>query len=346
MRSLILSNVPWGYGTPQVKFLKNSIEEVLGSDCISICPTYDSRPILEELNVESVITKEPSFSLLGLSEYLRMSAKRINQMKPDNLILVNPDMLFALPLLKYKPRVITYYGLEPLDQARFSLSMLRKKMKNVDIALFPESNRLKRDAIEFTNLDAIFEILNTQSEQSSSLNCKETDLIYAGTLDPGWIEFGYLEQIDKHYELKVFGDATEVPKNMSSILKNFYGLLSENDLRFEIAKSKFSIVCWKPNNFSLLNAAPNKLFQSLSCGTPVITYPYPQAIKLGESFSGIFVAEDFSIQSLIKVTKLALDFDDESYKKLVERIEVEFNESMVWSKQVEPYLKCLLGMLR
>ena len=224
--------------------------------------------------------------------------------------------------------------------------MLRKDLKKVDVTLFPESNRLKRDAVEFTNLVAIFEILNTQSEQSPPLICKENDLIYAGTLDPGWIEFGYLEQIDKHYDLKVFGDATEVPKHMSSILKNFYGLSSENDLRAEIAKSKFSIVCWKPNSFSLLNAAPNKLFQSLSCGTPVITYPYPQAIKLGESFSGIFIAEDFSIESLIKVTKSALDIDDESYKKLIERIEVEFNESMIWGKQVEPYLKCLIGLIQ
>ena len=255
-------------------------------------------------------------------------------------------MLFALPLLEYKPRVITYYCLETFDHARLSLSMLKKALKKVDIALFPESNRLKRDAVEFTNLDAVFEILNTQPKQSSNLDCKENDLIYAGTLDPDWIEFGYLEQIDKNYDLKVFGDAAEIPNNMSSILRNFSGLLSENDLRSEIAKSKFSIVCWKPNNFSLLNAAPNKLFQSLSCGTPVITYPYPQAIKLGESFSGIFVAEDFSIESLIKVTKLALDFDNQSYRKLVKRIEVEFNESMVWSRQIEPYLRCLSGFLR
>jgi glycosyltransferase involved in cell wall biosynthesis len=247
--------------------------------------------------------------------------------------------------LKYKPKVITYYGLEPLDQARFSLSVLKKDLKSVDLAIFPESNRLKKDAPEFTDLKAIFEILNTQSKFSSNLIYKESELIYAGTLDPGWIEFGYLEAIDKRYDLKVFGDSTEIPKNLSSTLRNYRGLLSENDLRLEIEKSMFSIVCWKPNNFSLFNAAPNKLFQSLSCGTPVITYPYPQAVKLGETFSGIFVAKDFSIESLIDITEQALDFDDNSYSKLLGKVATEFSQSMIWSKQVEAYLNCLKGCL-
>jgi hypothetical protein len=346
MKTVILSNVPWGYGTPQVKFLKQSLEEFLQTKCISICPTYDSRPILEESDVESIVTREPTFSLFGLSEYLRLAAKKINKIKPENLILINPDTLFVIPFLKYKPKVLTYYGLESLDQARFSLSTLRKELKAVDLAVFPESNRLKRDAPEFKNLKGVFEILNTQPIHSYSKNQKQSELIYAGTLDPGWIEFGFLEAIDRRYNLRVFGDPSEIPKNWSSTFRNFCGLLGENDLRREIEGSKFSIVCWKPNNFSLFNAAPNKLFQSLSCGTPVITYPYPQAIKLGENFSGIFIAKEFSIDSLIEITEEAFELDDDSYGKLVEKIGAEFNESMIWSKQIQPYLNCLRGCLQ
>jgi hypothetical protein len=77
----------------------------------------------------------------------------------------------------------------------------------------------------------------------------------------------------------------------------------------------------------------------------VVTYPYPQAIKLGETFSGIFVAKDFSIESLIDITEQALEFDEKSYSKLVKKVAAEFNESMIWRKQVEPYLNSLKGFL-
>jgi hypothetical protein len=49
---------------------------------------------------------------------------------------------------------------------------------------------------------------------------------------------------------------------------------------------------------------------------------------------------------LIEITEEAFELDDDSYGKLVEKIGAEFNESMIWSKQIQPYLNCLRGCLQ
>ena len=343
MKTVLLTDIPWGYGTPQVKFLKQSLEETFESECFVICPTYDSRPILSDKNVESFITKQPTFQLSGLREYITKAAGEINRIKPEHIVVFNPRMLLAINQFAYKPKVLTYYGLETLGSSNLSPVILNSEMAKVDVALFPEFNRLKVDAPHFKNLRAIFEVYNSQPIQTGEKTRIENDLIYAGTLDPGWIEFGYLEEIDKVYDLKVFGDLTELPRNGASNLKNAYGLLSEQELRPQIEKSKFSVVCWKPNNFALFNAAPNKLFQSLSCNTPVITYPYPQALKLAETYSGIFVAKEFSIESLIQITEYAFSMDSSSYKSMQKRIGTEFRDYLLWSKQILPFIKYLKG---
>lgn len=339
MKTAIVSNVPWGYGTPQVRFLKESIEQNFGIECLVFCPTYDTRPIISQPGVSSIVTKEPMTTIIGKSEYVKVVARQLNSVRPEHIVIINPEMLLTLSDLKYSPQLLTYYGLEPIDTIHMNISLLKKERRMIDIAVFPELNRLKKDVSKFENLKVVFEVFNTQINQSEIGSVKENDLIYAGTLDPGWIDFEYLRIIDKKYLLRVFGDASELPRNLSSELKNFNGLLNDDAIRSHIEKSKFSIVCWKTNNFGLFNAAPNKLFQSLSCNTPVISFPYPQVVKLAETLDGIYVAEDFTTESLIEITDKASQVNESIYTSIQQDINKSFQEKLLWDVQINPYLQ-------
>jgi len=339
MKICAVSNVPYGYGSPQIRYLLRSLESTFNAQSILINPVYPSRPVQKDENTLNIYTKSTPFSIKGLLEYLNRSVNFVNEIRPDFLILVNPMSLFVLNKLKFEPHKILYYGLEPLDYSAVPVKSLSKFAKKINYVIYPELNRLKKDITFFSNARS-FIVYNSNNLHNLILKGnKKRSFIYSGTLDPSLVDLEALEAIDKKSRLDVFGSQDEMKSNIPAI--NFKGVLSHEKLLEELACSKFSIVAWKPVSEPFFNACPNKFFESLALGVPVVTYPYPQVSELINRFGFGFLAKDFTTTSLIEAAQSALALNPSGYRILVQKAREAFEKHLSWDIQTSHLLTVL-----
>lgn len=293
-----------GYGSSQILHLTDSICRLMNSSGVICQPLLPQRKFIEVvqagLTVETISTASHPFSGVGRREYLTKCLEVVNRVRPDVLLITNYILFELLEGLNYKPKRVIHLALEdlqPIIDAGFGagrIAKLRQLTPRVDLWIFPESNRAIHDArLLGITQDRISIFYNTAESAHAHLDTpKNNRIIYAGTLDVETSVGGFIFDRElAHFPLDVYGDlqgarqsVTEMAKKISVMKKmgggacsvRWHGQIPKDALDKLMPAYNFSVIYWRPVRHALLNAAPNKFFQAVGAGVPVISAPHPQ----------------------------------------------------------------------
>ena len=110
-----------GYGSPQIQQLMSSLAEHHGTRALVLEPQNPKRAskheLCPEIDIETIPVSSQPFSWpTGRAEYVKKLAKRINELRPDVLVIF---CTFCVPLLKwldYRPKRVIYHAIEMIEQ--------------------------------------------------------------------------------------------------------------------------------------------------------------------------------------------------------------------------------------
>lgn len=313
-RLITISDIVLGYGSPQIVNFSESLCEILGTNGLICQPLVPQRKIVgldsPSLNLETLHTTDHPYSATGRIEYMQKSARLINHYRPDVLVISSYTLLNLIDSLEYRPRKIIHLALEDLDLllegaagvARLS-SLRRQVNKLIDLWVFPEANRAKHDAsllnIDPNSIGIFYNVSELEQKETGSAQ-RQSRIIYAGTLDVdtsvGHIIFD--EELAS-LPVDVYGDLQGNQASKAGMQEKLDHLRRLGSRRchvkwFEqvpgrklnelLPSYSFSLIYWQPIRHALLNAAPNKFFQAIAAGVPVISAPHPQVKMLIERY--------------------------------------------------------------
>jgi glycosyltransferase involved in cell wall biosynthesis len=247
------------------------------------------------------------WSFQGALERARFTQKLI-QSDTRTLVLINPASLLVLPMLKSKPHIV-YLGLEPfLDHGTEFQMVFQKYAKHIDTFLYPNFARAKLEVdAAFIDPDKIFIVRNANplSRQTpNTLLDRQTDFLYSGNLDTNKVDIDALVKISSIGLTKVIGNLEDSSIDLKGAI--FQGLRSNEEVLKETQLAKFSLTLWKPNSHGRLNAAPNKIYNSLAAGTPIISFPYPEAREIVARYGCGILSSDFTTEGILEAGEMAL----------------------------------------
>jgi hypothetical protein len=293
-RLVTISDVVMGYGSPQITNFSESLCRLLGTTGVIFQPLVPNRKIVgldsSLLRLETIHAAAHPHSPQGLPEYQLQCTKWINRIKPDVLVICNYNMLDVVEGLAYRPRKIVHLALEDLESAtsglfgQARLASIRRQSAMIDLWLFPESNRALHDAsclgIKEDSISIFYNLVESTQSKLSGLE-KRKRMVYAGTLNFETSAGRYIFDAEiAPFPMDVYGDLQGDPASMSEMEKKvtylrglgsdmcqlkWYGQISASRLSELLPFYSFSLVYWRPIRHALLNAAPNKFFQAVTC---------------------------------------------------------------------------------
>jgi glycosyltransferase involved in cell wall biosynthesis len=305
MKISIVSDVPWGYGSPQIGYLRDSLLAE-AAEIQYLVPSYPDRPLLTSNGVSQVFSEGNPFTWEGMIAFGKRAAALIEKFAPDKLIIVNPRSLTVLPYLKSRDRALIYYGLEPiLDHGVNFMKAISFQKFNFSLGVFPNIERAQTDAQILSLPAPRVRILRNVPKLSkfSESNSEKKIVTYAGALDWTWVNFHVLEKAASIVPLEIWGHTSR--KIEATISKSYRGKLPHSNIGVAYESSAISLVVWNPINFGTRNAAPNKFFEAMSYGVPSVSFPYPQVVEFVTKYGIGFVSKDFSKESFLKTLREA-----------------------------------------
>lgn len=364
MRGIItVSDVVIGYGSPQILRFTESLMKKMSCDGAILQPLLPSRPIVSiegsSISFLTISTALHVHSSNGLDEYHRQCAKIIEDAKPEVLVLSNYNLLPIIEHLAIRPKKIVMLALEDFDQ--FVGKVPRKDKfhclaKNVGYWIFPESHRASRDSEILGIAESEISILYNVSENNySSIKERNGRIVYAGTLDQTTSIGKYIFDSDlAKFKIDVYGDlqgsdsSIAQMKSKLNFIKNniqdfeikWYGQIPLKNLDFRLPSYNYSVVFWLPIRDALFNAAPNKFFQAVSKGVPLITAPHPQTKMLVERYGCGIVLDGWSKTDLIKGLRKAESLlGTSAYERMVHGCQLATESELNWNAQFEKFSK-------
>jgi glycosyltransferase involved in cell wall biosynthesis len=123
-------------------------------------------------------------------------------------------------------------------------------------------------------------------------------------LDTNKVDIDALVKISSIGLTKVIGNLEDSSIDLKGAI--FQGLRSNEEVLKETQLAKFSLTLWKPNSHGRLNAAPNKIYNSLAAGTPIISFPYPEAREIVARYGCGILSSDFTTEGILEAGEMAL----------------------------------------
>jgi glycosyltransferase involved in cell wall biosynthesis len=333
-----LSPEPSGYGSPQQNHLMQSLRNSLNSDSLLVVPNAPfGRTHSAEFETTFVGEHDP-WSFQGALERARFTKDLINR-DTKILVLVNPASLLVVPMLKSKPHIV-YLGLEPyLDHGHDFQRAFLSLARHVDTYVYPNFSRAKIETDRaFLEPEKIFVTRNANpigNQPPSPLADRDTDFIYTGNLDSTKVDLDALIAVASVGLTKVFGDLKETSIELKSAI--FQGLKSNEEVLKETRLAKFSLTLWKPNSVGRVNAAPNKIYNSLAAGTPIVSFPYPEAREIVSRYGCGILSSDFTPESMFKAGEAALNqVSMGNWEAMSNAAFRAFREEYNWEYQIKP----------
>lgn len=358
-----VSDTVLGYGSSQVLSLTRSIAEYLGVEHKIFQPFVPQRKFLDLTSdgycIETVTTVEHPWSWIGRIQYLKRVAKLINEHRPDVLVLPNYNMLAIIELLNYRPRKIIHLALEDMEQfgasfwAKHIIIKIKQLAKEVDIWVFPEENRAKHDCntlgIPYDRIGILYNV-TTDVRPKQLATERNGKIIYAGSVDfnrtaahffssPAVSEipvdvYGNLSGSDS--QKKDFIAATRSPESKL----RYFGEIPSASLTDRLPSYAYSLVYWFPNNFALRNAAPNKFFQAIALGIPVLAAPHPQCITLINRYGCGVVLRDWEFDTFVLGLKSAMrKIGTPAYQDMINGCNEACAKELNWENQFKKFEK-------
>ncbi len=295
---VVLSDVSVGYGTPQVLSIARSLAAHAQANVEIFEPDQPERPprkeALAEFNIKRLFTASHPYTLSGQIEYCLQAADLIDKMKPDVVVLCSFLGAGAIERMKHKPGLVIYYALEHSDGKRVrEQRMLKLIAPKIDIVAFPEENRALLDGARLNLMDKPIAIVYNGSSigvEPTPWQKRNGRIFYGGLLHPEltYSEYYFGGAMDR-YPIDLFGlldgydDPDEaiasISERQSRVRYHGYAPGGEDFLRI-LRDYNFSIVMWAPLTESTRFAAPNKFFDAIQAGVPVICAPHPLCERL------------------------------------------------------------------
>jgi len=347
-----VSDVSMGYGSPQLPSIMLSLLEKYGGEGVIIEPDIDGRTPYrgygDSCRVERIYTMVGPHDGPGRVEYLLRAADRLNELRPDVLVLLCTFTVPVLFQLRERPPFVIfwsnesmgYYGPEEHETNR----LLADK---IDLVLFPEENRARMDGAAAGLLDTPTLIVYNVSDKlhppqpAVPPDQRLGRILCAGTVSRTRTLADYLLEEDvSHLPIDVFGPID--PGEEESLLAAFYSRDSADGVSYkgvlggpELARLRrhyaYSIVMWAPINDNQRYAAPNKFFEAIADGVPPIAAPHPQCETIINRYECGVLMSDWSIDAFRHALDRAfalLGTDD--YAQMVRNCKRAYETELNW----------------
>lgn len=358
MKVLAISDVSLGYGSRQIPALVDFIGNYYDAEKIILEPDQLERPPNEQLfpgiNILRLRGNMHPHSSQGRIEYILNATKYVDKIKPEILILCTS---FSLPILfkkKFKPEKTIYYSLEMVSGYYGDLDMNKIIDKEIDFIIFPEENRALNH-LETTGTELpfciVYNCVNKNTTEIVPLKQKNGKILYQGGLHKNTAYEYFLENKLQKFPIDIFGLVEHIdPVAKNLILSKFYslnqkvhygGYIPFNELEKIRKHYLFSIAIWLPLNENSSFACPNKFFESISNGVPVITAPFPQGELLCKRYDCGILMNDFSFDSFAGAIDRALNIDEKKYEKIVNNCKKAVLNELNWENQMRKVQRLL-----
>jgi glycosyltransferase involved in cell wall biosynthesis len=316
MRILAVSDVTMGYGTPQLPLLTSSLAEHYRGEGWILEPVQpDLSPrhgLFPHLRMESCPSTFHPHTQQGRQEYLWRASQRVNELKPDVLVIC---CTFCLPVafrLNYRPRKVVYYSVESIPfYGAFDEEMNRHTGPLVDIVIFPEENRALNEINRYGFREAVKLVLynaTNRRDWPAPLPADERNgrILYAGTISPSQTYAGYYVNremanlpVDLYGPLKFLAESDREAflRDLQPGMR-YRGYVDARELSAIRRLYITSLVMWNPSNENQYYAAPNKFFDSIADGVPPVAAPHPQCKLLIERYQCGLLTADWELESV------------------------------------------------
>lgn len=362
LKIAVVSETIIGYGSPQVPVFARAMAEHLQTRPLVFTP-YDPiaprRDLYPEIDIEVVPLRALRYKPLGRAQYLIKVAKRLNELKPEVLVLFCTYSVPVLRKLKYRPKKVIYYSLESLTNYKRTEQHLNRKLASqFDAVIFPEFNRAALDGARGGLLGRpTLVVYNGVHPKSASHQVKPAAERNGRIVHPGSIAYEvtfaeyFLDQRSRTYPLDIYGITygDELKAAIAAMTGNvrYLGVIDEKTLAERRLDYSWGIVTWNPDTENGMLAAPNKLFDYIASGVPVLTAPHPQAAEIVKRYKCGLVMPDWSYESFQWAIEEALMIGrSEHYAKFVEGCVRAHQEELSWDHQFEKFLTVYEGSPR
>jgi len=356
MRIACVSNISVGYGTPQILYLLRSLRELIEGTAPPTLLEIDQpeRPprhdLFPDLDITRIYTLRHPQSREGSIQYINEAAAHLNKERPEVLVIPSTYSLPVLWLLSYAPRIVVYYVLEMPETliANCEQVQLNQHARRwVDVALYPEINRARIhiDTFGYHAIPSavICNAIPHKRKVPVPVQKRNGRILYQGTIHEELTSAKYFLDDDvQRIPIDLYGivdsDSTDFDDKIRRMNGNviYCGYVDNASLAEIRANYSFSIIYWNPINDNQLYACPNKFFESLADGIPVITAPHPQTKTLTERYACGLVMPDWSLDSFISTLKEALGLiHTPRYAEMVKNCRRAHNEELHWEIQFE-----------
>lgn len=354
----VLSETIIGYGSPQVPTFATALAEHFQTRPTVFGPYHEigpKRELYPQIDIEIIPLKTESYKPLGRADYTIKLAKRLNEMQPDIIVAFCTYTLPALKRLKYKPKKIIYYSLESLSNyPQREVYLNRKLAQQFDVVMYPEFNRTATDGGKSLLLSRpvvmMYNSVHPKSCAESVLPADQRNgrIIHPGSIGEVTFASYFTDERSSRYPIDILGILYGEPlkKAIAEMTGNvrYLGVVDEKKLAELRRDYSWGIVIWNPDTLNGRLAAPNKLFDYISSGVPVISAPHPQAVELIKKYNCGLVMPDWTYESFLWTIEEALKISkSERYKPYVDGCIRALQQEVSWDEQFGKFLAIFEG---
>lgn len=347
-----VSDVQLGFGSPQIAKLVQFLSKYYSTKAIIVEPRnsikQDSKTSYENISIQSVYVDDP-YSLDGRKQFLTKAHKIVEKLNPTILIICTTFNLPILFQLKSRPDFVIYYYLETAwGYGKKDVEMNKKIRSLVDLIIFTEENRAVRfgEVCGFQDIPfcIIYNCVNSSNVNAIIEPNKRNDrIIYQGTIREDALTYYFLDQKIQSTPIDIFGNIDSRERDFYE--RKFIELEEEVNYKGSVSSKKlenirkhyiYSIVMWNPINENNRFASPNKFFESIASGVPVIAAPHPQCEMLINRYNCGLIMQDWTFDSFYEAIQLGMEyFGTEKYEQMVKNCLKATKEELNWETQMD-----------
>lgn len=374
--ALIFSPITMGYGSPQFLYMYDTLEK-LGLNVILFEKFEHNRRFQAIEKYQRYLFKYDFFSLCKFSLHILFFIK-FTDIKV--IVYGEDFLLPFYWLIKPHTKLIRYYleveenydwkARKYFDDSNESLREknifntskitikqlvvnLFKQPRNYDILIAPEKNRLEIAKNKYPNTANHLVVYNSPPIQKEekvvrSLKTKKPVVLYQGQIN--WYTmadelFETISHSHQEFNYVLAGPCDEQYRSSLNELiaqkwVTYHGWLKRDELNDLRNSAHIGLVLWKSVNLATRFACPNKLYEYIADGLPVVFTPneslenYHKVYKIGEMMN------DFSSNSLLNSLRKIVS-SPEIYRQISARNLNNYQSELNWDYQTQSLLNLL-----
>lgn len=368
-----LTDVPVGYGTPQIQYLLSALAAHYGDRRpVLVCePDSSAYPHAHARFPEFAFTRvaaegaqSPFWYMdkgAGEAVFTARARRWLQVHQPDVLVLTGYNCLryFSPDLFDGARRpFVIYCALEFLSRREMdaqTASRHEASAKLVDLAIFSEENRRRHYNDEFSYHAVpqamlynapprdMFPVADAARRngrilfQSASIQWDLTYPEYLLTTRRPRVPFDV-------YGLVYPGPAQVLasPDVTAAFDVRYCGSVTNAELATLRSQYAWAFIAWNPRSFNTLYACPNKLFEAIASGVPPICAPHPQCVEIIRKYDCGILMEDWSFDAFCAALDQAKQIaGTRRYRDMVANCRLAHRDELNWEAQfarLEPLL--------